>query len=249
VKNGETVGRVWSFRDITERKTAEHRLELSRRVFDVSTQGIMVTDGELHVLDANRALNDLLNLREEELLGTSLAELSRKPQCATFNDLFITKLMNDGEWWGELRTGQNNDAENRTVWINFSAVYNHDDEVTHLPPGGILLASNDHSQVQSVAVTHEGGQFWGLQYHPEYDLHELARLCYCRKQKLTDKGFFQDLDAAQDYVDKLEALHQDPARKDLAWLLGIDEDVMNADVRVIEVRNWIEQLVLPSMRH
>ncbi len=130
----------------------------------------------------------------------------------------------------------------------FDAFISHDDEITHLPPGGVLLASNDHSRVQSVAVTHQGGQFWGLQYHPEYDLHELARLCYCRKQKLTDLGFFEDLAAAQDYVDKLEALHQDPGRKDLAWLLGIDEDVMNPDIRQVEVRNWIEQQVLPGLR-
>ncbi len=131
----------------------------------------------------------------------------------------------------------------------FDAFISHDDEITHLPPGGVLLASNRHTHVQAVAVTHNGGQFWGLQYHPEYDLHELARLCYCRKQKLTDLGFFPDLEAAQDFVDKLEALHQDPGRKDIAWLLGIDEDVMNADIRRAEVRNWIEQLVLPGLRH
>jgi len=130
----------------------------------------------------------------------------------------------------------------------FDAFISHDDEVTHLPPGGILLASNRYTNVQSVAVTHRGGVFWGLQYHPEYDLHELARLCYCRKQKLVDKGFFQDLDAAQSFVDQLEALHQDPGRKDIAWLLGIDEDVMNEDIRRAEVRNWINLLVLPSIR-
>ncbi len=130
----------------------------------------------------------------------------------------------------------------------FDAFISHDDEVTHLPPGGVALAGNGHTQVQAVAVTYRGGTFWGLQYHPEYDLHELARLCYCRKQKLTEKGFFRDLEAAQDYVDRLEALHQDPGRKDLAWLLGIDEDVMNEDLRLVEVRNWIEQLVRPTMR-
>jgi len=130
----------------------------------------------------------------------------------------------------------------------FDAFISHDDEITHLPPGGLLLACNGHTQVQAVAVTHQGGQFWGLQYHPEYDLHELARLCYCRKQKLTDRGFFRDLDAAQAFVDQLEALHQDPSRKDIAWLLGIDEDVINEDIRRAEVRNWIEQLVLPQMR-
>jgi GMP synthase (glutamine-hydrolysing) len=130
----------------------------------------------------------------------------------------------------------------------FDAFISHDDEVTHLPPGGLMLASNGHTHVQSVAVTHQSGIFWGLQYHPEYDLHELARLCYCRKQKLVDKGFFRDLDAAQTFVDQLEALHQDPSRKDIAWLLGIDEDVMNEDIRRAETRNWIDHLVLPNMR-
>ncbi|MFQ6016812.1 MAG: type 1 glutamine amidotransferase [Kiloniellaceae bacterium] len=130
----------------------------------------------------------------------------------------------------------------------FDAFISHDDEVTHLPPGGVLLASNRHTRVQAVAVTHQGGVFWGLQYHPEYDLHELARLCYCRKQILVEKGFFRDLEAAQDFVDRLEALHQDPSRKDIAWLFGIDEDVMNEDIRLAEVRNWIDFLVLPNMR-
>ncbi len=129
----------------------------------------------------------------------------------------------------------------------FDAFISHDDEITHLPPSGSLLASNGHTQVQAVTVTHKGGVFWGLQYHPEYDLHELARLCYCRKQKLTDRGFFLDTDAAQAFVDQLEALHQDPNRKDIAWLLGIDADVMNEDIRRAEVRNWIDLLVLPSM--
>jgi GMP synthase (glutamine-hydrolysing) len=75
----------------------------------------------------------------------------------------------------------------------------------------------------------------------------MARLCFCRKQKLVDLGFFRDLDAAQAFVDRLEALHLDPGRKDLSWLLGIDEDVIDEDIRQVEVRNWIELLVLPGM--
>jgi GMP synthase (glutamine-hydrolysing) len=130
----------------------------------------------------------------------------------------------------------------------FDGFISHDDEVTHLPPSGLLLATNRHTHVQSVAVTHRGGSFWGLQYHPEYDLHELARLIHCRRQKLIGFGFFADLEAADEHVAELEALYQDPSRKDLAWRLGLDEDVMSEDIRVTEVRNWIEQLVLPNMR-
>ncbi|GIK97232.1 MAG: hypothetical protein BroJett029_14410 [Alphaproteobacteria bacterium] len=128
----------------------------------------------------------------------------------------------------------------------FDAFISHVDEITHLPSGSVLLASNAFTHVQAVSVTHKGGMFWGLQYHPEYDLHELARLTWCRIDKLVKLGFFRDRDAAESYVSLLETLHQDPGRRDIAWLLGIDDDVMNEDVRLTEVRNWIEQLVLPA---
>ncbi len=130
----------------------------------------------------------------------------------------------------------------------FDAFISHEDEVTHLPPGGVRLAGNAFTQVQALAITYKGGTIWAVQYHPEYDLHEIARLTYCRLERLTKMGFFSDEDAGRDYVNKLEALYQDPSRRDLAWLLGVDDDVMNEDVRTVEVRNWIERLVLPSMR-
>ena len=129
----------------------------------------------------------------------------------------------------------------------FDAWISHDDEITKLPSGARILSSNDFTQVQSVSVTHQGGTFWGLQYHPEYDLHEMARLIYCRREKLTGLGFFKDVEAADIFVNDLEALHQDPSRKDISWRLGIDDDVMNEDIRQMEVRNWIELQVLPGI--
>ena len=130
----------------------------------------------------------------------------------------------------------------------FDAFISHEDEITHLPPGAQNLASNAFTQVQAVSVTHRGGTLWAVQYHPEYDLHELARLTWCRIDKLVRLGFFRDREAAESYVGLLEALHQDPSRRDIAWLLGIDADVMNEDVRVAEVRNWLQHLVIPNMR-
>ena len=130
----------------------------------------------------------------------------------------------------------------------FDAFISHEDEITHLPSGALSLAGNAFSGVQAVCVTHGRGTFWAVQYHPEYDLHELARLTHARMDRLVGMGLFADAEAARDYVGKLETLHQDPSRRDLAWLLGIDDDVMNEDVRQIEVRNWIEHLVLPRKR-
>ena len=130
----------------------------------------------------------------------------------------------------------------------FDAFISHVDEITHLPPGAVLLASNSFTHVQAVAVTHDGGTFWGLQYHPEYDLHEMARLTFCRIDKLMKLGFFKTREDALRYVDLLETLHKDPSRQDIAWMLGIDADIMNEEVRRTEVRNWINRLVIPSRR-
>jgi GMP synthase (glutamine-hydrolysing) len=129
----------------------------------------------------------------------------------------------------------------------FDAFISHVDEVTHLPSGAVMLASNPFTHVQAATVTHGNGTFWGLQYHPEYDLHEMARLIYCRRAKLTSLGFFRDEDQALTYVDQLEALHQDPSRTDIAWALGIDDDVMRPEIRQCEVANWVGQQVLPGM--
>jgi len=130
----------------------------------------------------------------------------------------------------------------------FDGFISHDDEVTHLPTGAVLLASNSHSHVQAACITHQKGTFWGLQYHPEYNLHEMARLAFCRIPKLIGYGFFRNEEEALVHIDRLEALHQDPSRKDLAWQMGIDTDVMDEGVRTTEVRNWIDQLVLPEKR-
>ena len=130
----------------------------------------------------------------------------------------------------------------------FDAFISHVDEVTHWPSTALLLASNQFTHVQAAAVTHDKGTFWGLQYHPEYDLHEMARLMYCRRDMLTELGFFRDVDAALAHIDLLETLHDDPARQDLAWALGVDDDILRPEIRQCEVGNWISHQVLPGMK-
>uniref|UniRef100_A0AAV1VLV8 Glutamine amidotransferase domain-containing protein n=1 Tax=Peronospora matthiolae TaxID=2874970 RepID=A0AAV1VLV8_9STRA len=127
----------------------------------------------------------------------------------------------------------------------FDAFTSHYDEVTHLPPGGLALGGNEFTAVQAVAVRHKKGDFWAVQYHPEYDLYELARLTYCRRAKLVNLGFFADMKSADQHVYDLETLHLNPSRYDIAWRLGLDADVMSETVRHCETRNFIKYLALP----
>ncbi|MCP4749871.1 MAG: type 1 glutamine amidotransferase [Proteobacteria bacterium] len=131
----------------------------------------------------------------------------------------------------------------------FDAYISHDDIVTRLPPGAVLLAGNDFSEVQALAVTHKKGTFWATQYHPEYDLHEMASLIVAREKKLTDMDFFQGHDDFAVLVERMKALHAEPIRKDLRWQLAIDDDVLDRSIRQLEFVNWIEKLVKPSKQN
>jgi len=131
----------------------------------------------------------------------------------------------------------------------FDAFASHEDEVISIPPNSKLLSGNRISSVQALEITSGKGIMWALQYHPEYDTGELASLIRCREERLIRMGFFSDADSLSEYTDKLDLLRKDPHRKDIAWELGVDADILDADVRQLEVRNWIEALVLPNSRH
>ena len=130
----------------------------------------------------------------------------------------------------------------------FDAFISHVDEVTHWPSTAVLLASNRFTHVQAATIAHGKGTFWGVQYHPEYDLREMARLTWCRRFKLMELGFFRDEAQALTWIDQLETLHADPSRSDLAWALAIDDDITRPEIRQCETANWIAQQVLPGMR-
>ena len=108
-----------------------------------------------------------------------------------------------------------------------------------LPPRASVLASNPWSTVQAAGL----GDFWAVQYHPEYDLHEIASLCRLRSQELVAQGTFSDAAEAQRYIDDLEALHEDSSRHDLAKSLDVGESLLDDEIRTLEVRNWIEERV------
>jgi|APSaa5957512622_1039677.scaffolds.fasta_scaffold45711_2 GMP synthase (glutamine-hydrolysing) len=142
------------------------------------------------------------------------------------------------------------EAKNHPMYFGkpsvFEAYISHDDIVTKIPSGAILMASNYFAEVQALVVKHKNGEFWAVQYHPEYNLNEMASLIVAREERLTKGGFFKGKEDFSSYVENLKALHKDPTRKELRWQLSIDDDVLDPNVRQCEFINWINHLVKPS---
>ncbi len=132
--------------------------------------------------------------------------------------------------------------------VVFDGFESHYDIVSDLPEGAVVLARNEFSGIQAISVKHGKGTFWGTQYHPEYNLHEMARLIVVREGVLTEQGFFQNHEDMQLLVNRMELLNDDPKRYDLSWQLGIDSAILDAGIREQEFNNWIHNLVLPCWK-
>ena len=128
----------------------------------------------------------------------------------------------------------------------FNAPTVHLDEVEALPAGATVLATNGWSDVQSAEFRTNGSVAWGVQYHPEYPLRELAAIVRRIGTRLIGEGFFADEPGVKAFSQDLDALDADPACKRLSWLHGISRNVLDKKLRVSEVANWIEFQVLPT---
>ncbi len=127
----------------------------------------------------------------------------------------------------------------------FDAFTSHADHVVALPPKATLLSENAWSPVQGAAYENpRDGSFWAVQYHPEYDLREVASLARLRERELIAQGTFADETAARAWIDGMETLHADAKREDLATELGIGPTLQDPRLRTLEVRNWLVARVL-----
>src|SRR5262245_11210985 len=128
----------------------------------------------------------------------------------------------------------------------FDAVTVHMDEVETLSPGMHVLSGNAISQVQAAEVRTSGAVAWGVQYHPEYSLADMATTVRRYGKRLVADAFFSNETDLLAYAHELDALYCDPNNKALAWRLGLDATVLDPDVRVKEIHNWITHRVLPT---
>jgi GMP synthase (glutamine-hydrolysing) len=121
----------------------------------------------------------------------------------------------------------------------------HLDAITVAPASCTVLAANGMAAIQAAEIRRDGGLFWGVQYHPEFSLGELAVILERRVEILVAEGFCETLEDAASYIADLVALHAEPGRPDLAWRHGLDAEVLDPARRSREIRNFVEHRVKP----
>ena len=76
--NGEVVGRVWSFHDVTERTNAEHELikesEKNRALLRNASDGIHILDPNGNIIECSDSFCQMLGYAREQMLGMNVTQ-------------------------------------------------------------------------------------------------------------------------------------------------------------------------------
>lgn len=214
--------------------------------------GIAITGSSLHVYDGGTSVNRQIDLVRTALsTGTPLFGSCWGLQVITAAAGGVVRKNPNGREIGFGRGIRLTEAGRKhPMYVGKLDVFNaptvHLDEVETLPPGATVLATNAVSSVQSVELRTNGSVAWGVQYHPEYPLREVAAIVRRIGDRLIEEGFFKDTADIKVFAEDLDTLDQDPTCKRLSWRHGISKNVLDKKLRVSEVANWIEFQVLPT---
>ena len=98
---GQIVGRVWSFRDLTERKRTERKILQQASLIDLAQDAIIVRDLGHWITAWNKGAERLFGWTAEEIKGHQATELLYRDAAAF--EVAQRELLDKGSWSGELR--------------------------------------------------------------------------------------------------------------------------------------------------
>ncbi len=91
---------VW--RDITQRNKTEEELRLANYVMESTSEGIVVTDMDLKIIEVNPAYCELLGYTRNEVIGRNAGFAKSGRHDAEFYEVIWHSLNATGQWQGEI---------------------------------------------------------------------------------------------------------------------------------------------------
>lgn len=128
--NGKSVGRVWSFRDITERKLAEEEIRKLYRGVEQSPATIIITDTKGNIEYVNAKFVETTGYSLEEIIGNNPRILKSGEKSKEEYEKLWTTILSGSKWRGEF---QNKKKNGELFWelASISPIKNEKGEITH----------------------------------------------------------------------------------------------------------------------
>lgn len=184
----DIVGRFWSFRDITEQRNSEAKLQLAASVFSHAREGIMITAADGTIIDVNETFVRITGYSRDEALGRKPHILKSGHQEQDFYASMWNDLIDKSHWHGEIWNQRKNgeiypemlsisavqDEHGRTqhyvaLFSDISALKQHEKQLEHIAhydmltglPNRVLLADRLH---QAMLQTQRRKQLLAVAY-------------------------------------------------------------------------------------
>ncbi|MBV1786891.1 EAL domain-containing protein [Marinobacterium sp. D7] len=115
--------------DITEKQQNEQLLMISRRIFENTTEGIIITDADRKIVELNDSFARIAGYRKHELIGKRPELLKSEVQDAGFYQTFWQRLRSEGRWQGEV-VNRRPDGTLYPVRLSVSSIVERDGRIS-----------------------------------------------------------------------------------------------------------------------
>lgn len=118
------------FSDITSRVKAESQLRLAAKVFDRSSEGIVVTNQMKQVLTVNEAFTKITGFSSDEVIGKPPSFMTNGLQDDAFIETIWNNIETQGSWQGEILNRRKN-GDTYPEWLTVNAIQNHSGKISN----------------------------------------------------------------------------------------------------------------------
>ncbi|MBF0588766.1 MAG: EAL domain-containing protein [Magnetococcales bacterium] len=135
---------------------AERKLHLSDRVFQSTSEGIVVTDAKAVIQSVNPAFSQITGYHSDEAVGRHTRMLKSGNHDLSFYEKMWDALIQSGKWQGEI-WNRRKSGELYPQWASFSAIRGPSDEITNYVAVFSDLTAAKESEKTLVHITgHDG---------------------------------------------------------------------------------------------
>lgn len=126
--SGSFEGYLYIAKDITSEFNIQKKIRQSAKVFQNTTEGVMITDEQGYIVDTNEAFSTITGYLQSESLNQKASLLRSGRHTKAFYEELWSSIESSGNWQGEIYN-RRKDGQIYPQWLNISSIHSPEGEL------------------------------------------------------------------------------------------------------------------------